>query len=122
MLKDKVRYGVTENVVEGAEITAPDKQHQAATLNYKQLNELIYEATTMEDPSFLYLVVMSMTQGLRRGELYITLLLHGIERDDKSIIAPASFFQVYESAGHSLPPAMQNVGGLLVRFDRLKRK
>ena len=23
----------------------------------------------MEDPSFLYLVVMSMTQGLRRGEL-----------------------------------------------------
>ena len=69
MLKDKVRYGVTENVVEGAEITAPDKQHQAATLNYKQLNELIYEATTMEDPTFLYLVVMSMTQGLRRGEL-----------------------------------------------------
>lgn len=40
---------------------------------------------------------------------YITLLLHGIKKDDESIIAPASFFQVYESAGHSLPRAMQNV-------------
>ncbi len=69
MLKDKVRYGITENVVEGAEISAPKKEYKASALNYKQLNDLIYEATTMEDPSFLYLVVMSMTQGLRRGEL-----------------------------------------------------
>ena len=69
MLKDKVRYGVSENVVEGAEISAPKKEYKASALDYKQLNELIYEATTMEDPSFLYLVVMSMTQGLRRGEL-----------------------------------------------------
>jgi len=37
---------------------------------------------------------------------YIILLLHGIEKDDKSIIAPASFFQVYESTGHTLPRAM----------------
>ena len=37
---------------------------------------------------------------------YITLLLHGIEKDDRSIIAPASFFQVYESAGYTL--ATQN--------------
>lgn len=233
MLKDKVRYGITENVVEGAEISAPKKEYKASALNYKQLNDLIYEATTMEDPSFLYLVVMSMTQGLRRGELcglmwkdinwetkrvtichnrvqlvtkdtvklpkrekvreielhnagyttlkiykewqekilgrpvepeafvlqweinllqnyvchtgkvsrkwkeiynylnkcrtkakleelpygrihdgrhtYITLLLHGIQKEDNSIIAPASFFQVYESAGHTLPRAMQNV-------------
>lgn len=35
--------------------------------------------------------------------------MHGIKKDDESIIAPASFFQVYESAGHSLPRAMQNV-------------
>lgn len=69
MLKDKVRYGVSENVAEGAEISAPKKEYKASALDYKQLNELIYEATTMEDPSFLYLVVMSMTQGLRRGEL-----------------------------------------------------
>ena len=37
--------------------------------DYKQLNELIVEACSLEDPTFLYLVVMSMTQGLRRGEL-----------------------------------------------------
>ena len=242
MLKDKVRYGVSENVVEGAEISAPKKEYKASALDYKQLNELIYEATTMEDPSFLYLVVMSMTQGLRRGELcglmwkdinwetkrvtichnrvqlvtkdtvklpkrekvreielhnagyttlkiykewqeailgrpvapeafvlqweinllqnyvchtgkvsrkwkeiynylnkcrakakkeelpygrihdgrhtYITLLLHGIEKDDKSIIAPASFFQVYESAGHTLPRAMQNVSNTVYNEDK----
>ena len=56
-----VRYGISENVVEGAEISAPKKEYKASALDYKQLNELIYEATTMEDPSFLYLVVMSMT-------------------------------------------------------------
>lgn len=233
MLKDKVRYGVSENIVIPAEISAPPNEYKASVLNYQQLNELIYEATTLEDPTFLYIVVMSMTQGLRRGELcglmwkdinwetrrvnichnhvqlvtkdtvklpkrekvreielhnagydtlkiykewqenilgrpvepnafvlqweinllqdyvchtgkvsrrwkeiyaylkkcrtkakkeelpygrihdgrhtYITLLLHGIQKEDKSIIAPASFFQMYESAGHTLPRAMQNV-------------
>ena len=242
MLKDKVRYGVSENVVIGAEISAPQKEYKASALDYKQLNELIIEACSLEDPSFLYLVVMSMTQGLRRGELcglmwkdinwetrrvtichnrvqlvtkdtvklpkrekvreielhkagyavltlykewqeailgrpvapddfvmqweinllqnyvchtgkvsrkwkeiyayinkcrkkakkeelpygrihdgrhtYITLLLHGIEKDDKSIIAPASFFQVYESAGHTLPRAMQNVSNTVYNEDK----
>ena len=66
MLKDKVRYGVSENVVIGAEISAPQKEYKASALDYKQLNELIIEACSLEDPSFLYLVVMSMTQGLRR--------------------------------------------------------
>lgn len=233
MLKDKVKYGVSENVVIEAEISAPKTEYKASALDYKQLNLLIEEACAIEDPTFLYLVVMAMTQGLRRGELcglmwkdinwetkrvtirhnrvqlvtkdtvklpkrekvreielhkagydtlklykewqesilgepvkpdafvmqweinllqnyvchtgkvsrkwkeiyaninkcrkkgkkeelpygrihdgrhtYITLLLHGIKKDDESIIAPASFFQVYESAGHSLPRAMQNV-------------
>ena len=49
---------------------------------------------------------------------YITLLLHGIEKDDKSIIAPASFFQVYESAGHTLPRAMQNVSNTVYNEDK----
>ena len=242
MLKDKVKYGISENVVEGAEISAPKKEYKASALDYKQLNELIVEACSLEDPTFLYLVVMSMTQGLRRGELcglmwkdinwetkrvtichnrvqlvtkdtvklpkrekvreielhnagyavlklykewqenilgrpvkpdafvmqweinllqdyvchtgkvsrkwkeiynfinkcrekakkeklpygrihdgrhtYITLLLHGIQKDDKSIIAPASFFQVYESAGHSLPKAMQNVSNTVYNEDK----
>lgn len=38
MLKDKVRYGVSENVVEGAEISAPKKEYKASALDYKQLN------------------------------------------------------------------------------------
>lgn len=242
MLKDKVKYGISENVVIGAEISAPKKEYKAAALDYKQVNELIEEACTLEDPTFLYLVVMSMTQGLRRGELcglmwkdinwetkrvtichnrvqlvtkdtvklpkrekireielhnagystlklykewqesilgrsveadefvmqweinllqkylchtgkvsrkwkeiyahinkcrvkakketlpygrihdgrhtYITLLLHGIEKEDKSIIAPASFFQVYESAGHSLPRAMQNMSNTVYSEDK----
>ena len=46
MLKDKVKYGISENVVEGAEISAPKRQY-------------------LEDYTFLYLVVMSMIQGLR---------------------------------------------------------
>lgn len=69
MLKDKVKYGISDNVVVGAEISAPKKEYKAAALDYKQVNELIEEACTLEDPTFLYLVVMSMTQGLRRGEL-----------------------------------------------------
>lgn len=48
---------------------APKKQYKASALDYKQLNELITEACQLEDPTFLYIVVMSMTQGLRRGEL-----------------------------------------------------
>lgn len=242
MLKDKVKYDVSENVVEGAEITAPKSEYKAAALDYKQLNTLISEACSLEDPTFLYIVVMSMTQGLRRGELcglmwkdinwetkrvkichnrvqlvtkdtvklpkrekvreielhkvgydtlklykewqesilgrpveesafvmqweinllqdyvchtgkvsrkwkeiyaylnncrtkakkeeipygrihdgrhtYITLLLHGIKKDDDSIIAPASFFQVYESAGHTLPRAMQNVSNTVYSEDK----
>lgn len=242
MLKDKIKYCVTENVVESAEISAPKKQYKASALDYKQLNELITEACQLEDPTFLYIVVMSMTQGLRRGELcglmwkdinwetkrvtichnrvqlvtndtvklpkrekvreielhkagydtlklykewqerilgrsvkddefvmqweinllqsyvchtgkvsrkwkeiyaqinksrkkgkkeelpygrihdgrhtYITLLLHGIQKEDSSIIAPASFFQVYESAGHTLPRAMQNVSNTVYNEDK----
>ena len=41
-----------------------------------------------------------------------------IEKDDKSIIAPASFFQVYESAGHTLPRAMQNVSNTVYNEDK----
>ena len=39
---------------------------------------------------------------------YISLALQGIKRDDGTIIAPASYFQVFQSAGHSLPRSMQN--------------
>ena len=61
---------------------------------------------------------------------YITLLLHGIEKDDKSIIAPAYLIMMIKAMGGILQdfgtrlflPILQNVGGLLVRFDRLKRK
>lgn len=69
MLKDKVKYGVSENVVIEAEISAPANEYKASALDYKQLNLLIEEACAIEDPTFLYLVVMAMTQGLRRGEL-----------------------------------------------------
>ena len=33
MLKDKVRYGVSENVVKGAEISAPKKEYKASALD-----------------------------------------------------------------------------------------
>lgn len=46
------------------------------------------------------------------------MLLYGIERDDKSIIAPVSFFQVYESACHTLPRAMQNVSNTVYNEDK----
>lgn len=232
MLKDKTTYGVYENVVERAKITMPETEYKATALDDKQINELITEACKLEDPTFLYMVIMSMTQGLRRGELcglqwrdinfktgrvqichnrvqlatketlklpkrdkireielhkagmaviqlykqwqesilerevkpkefvmqweinlvqdyvcstgkvsrrwkeiykqintrrvkegkkeipygrihdgrhtYISLALQGIKRDDGTIIAPASYFQVFQSAGHSLPRSMQN--------------
>lgn len=69
MLKDKAKYGIFENVVVPAQITTPKTEYKAAALSYEELNELIIDACKLEDPTFLYLVVMSMTQGLRRGEL-----------------------------------------------------
>lgn len=50
--------------------------------------------------------------------VYITLLLYEIEKDDKSIIVPASFFQVYESTGHTLPRTMQNVSNTVYDEDK----
>lgn len=241
MLKDRVLYGVSENVVERARITTPRSGYSATALNYKQINELISEACKLEDPTFLYLVVMSMTQGLRRGELaglqwgdidftigevdichnrvqlgtketlkkpkrekvrkielhkagmaviclykqwqesmlgrevrpdefvlqweinllqdyicltgkisrrwkeiygqinkqrqenkkepipygrihdgrhtYITLSIQGIKKDDDTIIEPASYFQVFQSAGHSLPRSMQNTSTTVYNED-----
>ena len=241
MLKDKATYGVKENVVVPAKITTPESKYKAVALNYKQINELILEACCLEDPTFLYLVVFSMTQGLRRGELcglmwqdvnfenrrvkichnrvqlvtsdttklpkrekireielhragydtlllyrgwqerilgrpvkpeefvlqweinlvqdyvchtgkvsrrwkeiygqinkqrrkqeeeklpygrihdgrhtYITLLLQGVKREDGSIVPPASYFQVFQSAGHSLPKSMQNVSTTIYNED-----
>ncbi len=69
MMKDKAKYGIFENVVIPAQITAPETEYKAVALHYDELNELIKEACKLEDPTFLYIVVMSMTQGLRRGEL-----------------------------------------------------
>ncbi len=241
MIKDKATYGVFENVVIPAQITTLDTEYKAVALNYKQINELIVEACQLEDPTFLYMVVFSMTQGLRRGELcglmwkdidfekrrvkichnrvqlvtsdtiklpkrdkirvielhkagydtlmlykewqesilrrkvkpdefvmqweinllqdyvchtgkvsrrwkeiyaqinkyrekakkeeipygrihdgrhtYITLSLQGIKREDDTIIAPASYFQVFQSAGHSLPKSMQNTSTTVYNED-----
>lgn len=69
MLQDKIYYGVEENVVDLAAIEMKNSDFQAVALNYQQLNELINEAVKLEDPSFLFLVVFSLTQCLRRGEL-----------------------------------------------------
>ena len=69
IVKNRKIYGIAYNVVTDAQITALETKHEAIALDYKRLNELIIEACKMEDPTFLYLVVFSMTQGMRRGEL-----------------------------------------------------
>ncbi len=241
MMKDRATYGIKENVVPAAQITTPKSEYKANVLNYKQIGELITEACQFDDPTFLYIVVFSMTQGLRRGELcglmwqdidfekrrvkichnrvqivtadttklpkrektriielhrvsyetlqlykewqerilgrevepeafvlqweinliqnyvchtgkvsrkwkeiyakinkarekegkelipygrihdgrhiYVTFLLQGIKRDDGTIIKPASYFQVYQSAGHEIPKAMQNVSTTVYNED-----
>lgn len=241
MMKDKATYGVFENVVIPAVVTAPKTEFKAVALNYKEINELLVEACKFDDPSFLYLVVFSMTQGLRRGELcglkwkdinfttreviirhnrvqlvtkdttklpkrdkirtielhkagydtlvlyknwqenilghpvdpddfvlqweinlvqnyvchtgkvsrkwkeifasinkyrvkakkepipygrlhdgrhtYITLALQGVKKDDGTIIPPASYFQVFQSAGHSLPSNMSNTSTTVYNED-----
>lgn len=242
MLDDKPTYEVYENVVVRAKITAPKSEEKATVLKYNQINELIDEACQLDDPTFLYIVVFSMTIGLRRGELcglqwrdidfknkratichnrvqlvtkdtvklpkrekvreielhkpaydtlvlykewqesilgrevkpteyvmqweinllqdyvchtgkvsrrwkeiykvqiakkrekeekepipygrihdgrhtYITLCLQGIKKDDGSIIAPASYFQVFQSAGHGLPRSMENTSTTVYNED-----
>lgn len=62
MRKGKIRNGIPDNVVMGAEISAPKREYKAAALDYKQVSELIEAACTREDPTFLYLVVMSMAR------------------------------------------------------------
>lgn len=69
IVKNEMIYGLKKNVVELAEITALESDYEATVLDYKQLNELIVEACQLEEPAFLYLLIYSMTQGLRRGEL-----------------------------------------------------
>ena len=76
MLKWPVKFSVKMNVADGAKLPEPEKDaagneivYRARDLNYKDVEELIKEACNLEDPSFLYLVVFSITQGLRRGEL-----------------------------------------------------
>lgn len=69
IIKNKKIYGLTYNVVTEAQITTLESDYEALALDYKMLNELILEACKLEEPTFLYLVVFSMTQGMRRGEL-----------------------------------------------------
>lgn len=76
MLKWPNKFSVKINVADGAELPEPEKDengneivYRARDLNYKEVEELIKEACNIDDPSFLYLVVFSITQGLRRGEL-----------------------------------------------------
>lgn len=241
MLKDKATYGVKENIVELAEITAPATEFKATALKDYEIAELITEACELEDPTFLYLVVFGMSLGLRRGEMaglmwgdidfdkkrikichnrvqlaskdilklpkrdkvrevelhklaydaiwiykiwqeeilgravkedefvlqweinllqsyvcdvgkvsrkwkeiykkinkrrekegkeplryarlhdgrhtYITLSLQGIKKPDGKIVAPASYFQVFQSAGHSLPNSMKNISTTIYNED-----
>ena len=48
---------------------------------------------------------------------YITLSIQGIKKDDDTIIEPASYFQVFQSAGHSLPRSMQNTSTTVYNED-----
>lgn len=69
IVKNKKKFGTFYNVVADSQITTKRTEYEALALDYKQLTELIIEACQLEEPAFLYLVVYSMTQGLRRGEL-----------------------------------------------------
>lgn len=78
MLDRPVRYGITRNIADGAKLPEIEKdengepiesEYSARLLTYIQLEELIKEACKFDDPSFLFLVVFSLCQGLRRGEI-----------------------------------------------------
>lgn len=102
MLQDKIHYGVEENVVELAAIEMNDSDFKAVALNYLQLNELIDEAVKLEDPSFLFLVVFSLTQCLRRGEL-CGLQWGDIDWDTKKITIQHNRVQIVTNEVLKLP-------------------
>lgn len=70
MLMYPKKYDVSVNVANNARIPEDGKtKYKSRDLTYLEIEELIKEACQFDDPSFLYLVVFSITQGLRRGEL-----------------------------------------------------
>lgn len=69
LIEHSKTYNVTYNIAKHAKIHAPDNTHHANMLTHAQLHELIQEGCNYYDPTFLYLIVMSMFQSLRRGEL-----------------------------------------------------
>lgn len=70
MLQYPKRFGVSVNVASGAKIPAmAGSTYKSRILKYWEIEEIIKEACQFDDPSFLFLVVFSITQGLRRGEL-----------------------------------------------------
>lgn len=69
MTKFPKKYGIELNVAKSADLPDKSEEYKARILDYNEIEELIEEACKLQDPSFLYLVVFSTTQGLRRGEL-----------------------------------------------------
>ncbi len=66
---DREKYDVKRNVVRNAIIPSDQSAYKARMLSQGQIEELIIEACKQEEPFFLFLVVFSITQALRRGEL-----------------------------------------------------
>ena len=69
MAREPDTYNYTFNVVSEAKLPAGESEYKVRLLSYQQIEELIKEACELEDPFFLYLVVFSITQAMRRGEL-----------------------------------------------------
>ncbi len=102
MIKDKAKYGVKDNIVVPAKIKMKKTDYEAKALKYQQIQELMKEACQLEDPTFLYIVVFSMTQGLRRGEL-CGLMWQDIDFDTKVVTICHNRVQLATSETNKLP-------------------
>lgn len=69
MISHLNKYNVQTNIPQLSIINVEESNFEAYMLNYKQIEELLKESCTYYDPSFLLMVVLTITQGLRRGEL-----------------------------------------------------
>jgi integrase len=85
MLQDRNKYQVYENIVEVAQVKAKPSEFESVSLYYWEVEELIDDLCNIyDDPTYLFMLVMAYTQGMRRGEL-CGLKYGDINWDDKII-------------------------------------
>lgn len=108
MLDEPNYYNVDTNVVLDAEMPVDKKHKKVEVPTPEEMEAFILEACDYYDPTFLYLVVMSRTAGLRRGEM-AGLMWGDIDWDKKEITIQHNRIQAVEKRSKVKMPKTEKI-------------